>query len=148
MRTLAQRRIIFLSQKRSDSWIAGQTGIPRSSVGYVRRGERSLSPAYNRLLRNTYQREAYGRMRETGFSATQARRFSRYAAESVSVKIGEMKLLVNKFTLGAVGMETVRLKREGISYDIDDLWDDMKQKIIKGLQESRESVEEFADPDY
>lgn len=148
MRTLAQRRIMFLSQKRSDSWIAGQTGIPRSTVGYVRRGERILNPAYSRLLRNTYQREAYGRMRETGFSATQARRFSRYAAESISLKIGEMKLLVNRFTTGAVAMEIGKLQREGISYDIDDLWNDMKQRIIEGLQDSKEPVEEFADPDY
>ncbi len=87
-------------------------------------------------------------MRETGFSTVQARRFSRYAGESVGLKIAEMKLLVNRFTTGAVGMEIARLQREGISYDLDDLWKEMKQKIVKGLQDSPEPVEEFAEMDY
>ena len=107
-----------------------------------------MSPEYNRLLRNAYQREAYGRMRETGFSATQARRFSRYAAESVGLKISEMKLLVNRFTTGAVGQKIASLQRQGLDYDLDSLWKEMKQKIIKGLQDSEWPVEEFAEEDY
>ena len=107
-----------------------------------------MSTEYNRLLRNVFQRESYGRMRETGFSAVQARRYSRYAAESIGLKIAEMKLLVNRFTVGAVGMEIAKLQRLGISYDEDQLWDDMKQKIIEGLQDSKEPVEEFAEADY
>ncbi len=87
-------------------------------------------------------------MRETGFSAVQARRYSRYAAETIGLKISEMKLLVDRFTIGAVGMEIAKLQRLGLSYDADQLWADMKQKIVEGLQDSKEPVEEFAEVDY
>lgn len=59
-----------------------------------------------------------------------------------------MKLLVDKFTTGAVGAKTERLRREGVSFDIDKIWAEMKAQIIKSLQRSREPVETFADPDY
>ncbi len=146
--TIAQRRIAFINKTRSDRWIARESGISRTTIGYVRRGERTFSTQQKAALRNVYQREAYGRMTATGFSATQARRYSWYAPESIGLKISEMKLLVDRFTIGAVGMEVAKAQRAGISYDIDLLWLDMKQKIIKGLQDSREPVEEFAEPDY
>jgi len=81
-------------------------------------------------------------------SRTQARRFQWYAPESSALKIGEMKLLVDKFTTGAVGAKVARLRREGISFDIDEIWDEMKAKVIEALQKSKESLEAFGEPDY
>ena len=125
-----------------------ETGIPRSTLGFVRRGERKLPSGYQSSVRNLYEREAYRRMRETGFSRTQARRYQWYAPESIRLKESEMKLLVNRYTTGVVGMETAKLRRAGVSFDMDKLWKDAKAKIIAGLQKSKEPVETFADPDY
>jgi len=81
-------------------------------------------------------------------SRTQARRFQWYAPESVALKESEMKLLVNKFTTGAVGMKAARLRREGLPVDLDKLWEEQKAKIIESLQHSKHPVEDFAEPDY
>lgn len=148
MSSVAQNRIEFISVTRSDTWIAAQTGIPRSTVGFVRRGERDLPSKYQTTLRNAFQREAYARMRETGFSTTQARRYSWYSTEQISYRISEMRLLVDRFTAGAVGMSIAKARAAGQSYDEDVLWASMRSLIIEGLQYSPEPVEEFAEPDY
>ena len=146
--TIAQRRIEFIRSTRSDRWIARESGIPRSTIGYVRRGERVLSTDQQKLMRNVYQREAYSRMRDTGFSRTQARRYTWYATETTGRMLSEMKLVVDRFTAGAVGSQISKLRRAGLSYDEDALWKEMRQKVIEGLQRSKHPVEDFPDPDY
>lgn len=78
-------------------------------------------------------------------SRTQARRLQWYAAESIALKESEMKLLVNKYTTGAVGAQVAKLRAEGISFNIEKLWAEMKKKIISGLQRSKAPVETIAE---
>lgn len=132
-------------QTMSDIEIAKSTGIPRSTVGFVRRGERFLPSKYSLPLRAGYEREGYRRMRATGFSRAQADRFKWYAPESVGLKISEMKLTVNKLTLGVTGQQIEKLKREGKSFDRDDIWGETKIKIIEGLQRSKKPVEDIGE---
>lgn len=87
-------------------------------------------------------------MRATGFSRDQARRYTWTAPETTRLKVSEMRLLVDKFTTGAVGAQIASLRREGRSFDMDKLWEDMKAKIIEALQKSKKPIEDFAEPDY
>lgn len=143
--TRVQAELEYLYKERSDIWIARETGIPRATIGYVRRGERELPPDYSAVLRNAYQREAYGRLREEGMSWSQARRYSWYAPESVSLKESEMHLLVDKYTTGAVTAKIRKLQREGFSYNEDELWNETRQEMIGALQRSKLPVEELDD---
>jgi len=59
-----------------------------------------------------------------------------------------MKLLVNKFTSGAVGAKAAALRRAGLDVDMDKLWEEQKAKIIEALQHSKHPVEDFGEPDY
>lgn len=145
MKTIDQRRIGFLTDHRSDIWIARETGIPRATVGFVRRGERQLPAQYTASLRNAFQREAYGRMREIGFSSHQAKRFSWYAPESIRIRIADMKLTVNKLTLGVSAQKERKLRKEGIPYDEVELWADTWDDIVEGLQRSKKTIEDIGE---
>jgi len=135
--TIAQRRLSLLLQKKSYTYVSTQSGIPRSTLWYAQAGIRKLPAKYASALRNTYQREAYHRLHDSGFSAINAKNLSWYAPESVRLKEAEMKLLVNKYTLGGLHQAKWKAQREGRDFDQDAEYEKMKAKVIEGLQKSK-----------
>jgi len=53
------------------------------------------------------------------------------------LKIAEMKMLVNKYTLGGVWQSARKAQREGRSFDQDEAFERIKKDVIKGLQKSK-----------
>lgn len=143
MRTTHQRRTTYIAAQRSDVWISEQTGIPRSTVGFVRRGERYLPKQYRTELRNLYQRESYGRLREEGFSYHQARRFSSYAPESAKLNASTMRLLADDLTRGAIASRLKKLNLPVTEENITAEWNTMRKDIVEGLRRSHKSWEDI-----
>lgn len=146
MTPIAQRRLGFVFEQRSYGWIARESGIPRSTVRYAALGERVLPTQYQSTLRNLYQREAYKRLGDVGFSPHQARRFSSFAPASVSIKILDMRLKVQDLTIGAVGREMEDLDLPGVFDDYPDLWNEMYEQVLEGMQKSKKPWEELDYP--
>jgi len=139
--SLSGNRISYIAETRSDAWISEQTGIPRSTIGFVRREERTLPKEYSSALRNLYQREAYARLREEGFAYHQARRFSSYAPQSVSLKQSLMKVLIDDLTLGQISK---RLQEVGLAIteeNIFSIWDDTRGSIVEAMKKSHKDFE-------
>lgn len=130
--TWAQSALEYLSKEFSDSWIARQTGIPRSTVGFVRRGERTLPAEYGAELKNYFQREAYSDLRDTGFSYHEARRYSSYAPETIRSVQDEMDFIVDRLSTGRAGY--IQRQREALGEVFD--WDDEKEGIMEDVRES------------
>lgn len=143
MTSIAERRLDYMYEKRTDSWIAQNTGIPRSTIGFVRRGERALPSQYDYQLRLGFQREAYKRHRDAGMNFSEARRYSAYSPESAGLKTAIMKDIVNQNTMGGCIQEKLRLEKEGIFVEIDDLWAGMKGDIIDAYQHSDKTLDEW-----
>ena len=144
---IAQRRLNFLLQKRTYSYTASTSGIPRSTLWYAKTGARKLPSKYAAALRNTYQREAYTRLHKAGFSAINAKNLSWYSPESVRLKEAEMKMLVNKYTLGGLWQKKWKAQREGIDFDEDAEYEKLKANVIKGLQKSKHDWQLMAEYD-
>ena len=132
--SIAQRRLSYMGLTKTDTWIAQQTGIPRSTVGFVRRGERALPSQYDYDLRLGYQRVAYNKLREEGMNTDQSRKFSSYSPESSSLKQMIMKDIVNGSTMNACIQEKLRLEKEGIFVEMKDIWDSMHDQVVEGFQ--------------
>lgn len=142
--SIAQRRINYISDNnRTDSYISSQTGIPRSTIGFVRRGERTLPTEYEYDLRLVFQREAYGIQRSAGMSFGQARRFSSYSPEANTLKTGIMKDIVNTNTMGGCIQEKLRLEKQGILIEIDDIWYSVKADVEDAYRHSDKTFEEW-----
>ena len=140
---VSTRRLQFVSELRTDAWISRASGIPASTIGYVRRGERELPREYYTTMRNLYQRESYRELREQGFSSHQARRFSSYAPEAVTTNIGKMKEVIEELATGRAGSMADKYEKEGIWYDPISLYDESVVKIREGIQRSHEPMEEI-----
>jgi len=135
--TASQRRLGFLLQSKSYTYVAAQSGIPRTTLWRAQQGIKPLPKKYTASLRNTYQRDAYKRLHDSGFSATNAKNLSWYSPESARLKEAEMKMLVNKYTLGGLWQAKWKAQREGRSFDADAEYERIKANVIKGLQKSK-----------
>ena len=148
MNPLWSRQLGYLFGTVSDLFIARETGIPRSTLGFVRRGERKLPSIYTNQIRNTYQRTIYAEMKSYGFSATQARRFSWYAPETIRVQIIDYRLRVQEMSLGVMTNRITTFENEGIAYDEISEYEKAFADVEEGLRNSKAPVEDILSGDY
>ena len=76
MSAAATEYMQFMHDTRTDAWIAEQTGIPRSTLGFVRRGEREIPSKYADVLRTFYRGESTLYLTNRGYPTTEAVRLS------------------------------------------------------------------------
>jgi len=129
----------------SDATIEGMTGIPRSTLGFVRRGERNLPSEYLNTLRNTYRRSAYNDLRSEAMPFHQARKYSSGSARKVQEVGVEMRMLVTQSTRGALTGALAKLEKQGIIPNMKDLQAKMLEAVRKGYMKSQKSFEDFQD---
>lgn len=143
MATRGTAQLSFVSITQSDAWIARETGIPRSTIGFARRGDRDLPAQYETAMRALYQREAYTRMKEIGFSAPQANRFRSYAPSTVLSYMREVSNKIEELSYGLA----IRLKSDdessGIIKPLSSYLDESRESITKGFQHSLMPKEEW-----
>jgi len=138
---LIPRQLFYIAQEQSFAAIARGTGIPYRTILALREREITLSTLMKNKIRNMYQREAYSRLRRTGFSTKEARRWSWYKPERVTIKDLSMK---NKISYLATGATAQKLEAEGIPTTkeaTDELFDDMYEKVKEGIQASDKTTE-------
>lgn len=145
MSDLAQRRISFILKQRSAAWVSRETGIPQSTLSYVKRGLRQLPAQYRSPLRNTYQRETYAQLRAEGAPSHQARRFSWKAPETVTEAMSTLHRKRNELTMGLVMKKLGDFDLPATQANIDDFWEDASEALLEGLQNSPESLETIYD---
>ena len=142
---LIPRQLFYISQEQSFAAIARATGIPYRTVLAMRERLVTLTVTQKQGMRNMFQRESYRRLRKTGFSATEARRWSWYRPERVTIKDMSLKAKISELTTGAVAG---KLEAEGLPTTkeaVDDLFDDMYERVKEGIETSIEPTEIIMD---
>ena len=143
MTNLNIRRVQFLNQAESLATISEETGIPRSSLSYIARGERNLPKIYQTPLSNYYRRQAYSRLRDVGLSSVQANRFRWYAPEKVLGVENTMREKIQELTLGVMA---ARSRKEGHPLDARTILKDFQKeaaKMIEAIQKSPKTLEQI-----
>ena len=143
--SVAFRQVFFLRShlKLSRRSISRATGIPTSTLFRVEKQQIIMPIKYKLSLRRVYQREAYRTLREDGMSVSQANRFKWTNPESVIMKSGRMKSVVQYLREGAFQAKMTSLDKQGISYDLGELWDNMGKAVKDGLSKSKKELEEW-----
>jgi len=139
------RQLFYVAETQSFAAIARSTGIPYRTVLAIRSGKIDLSSSFKASIRNMYQRESYSRLRDTGFSTSQARRWSWYRPERVVIQEYSLKYKIGALATGAVA---ARLRKTVIPTSqgaVDALFDEMYEKIKTGVQQSIEPIEVIYD---
>jgi len=139
------RQLFYVAEQRSYAYISRATGIPYRTVLAMRAGTMKLTSEFTRSMRNIYQRESYGRLRETGFSPHEARRWSWYRPEEVVIKEMSLKYKIGELATGAVAAKLRSLGLPTTKKAVDDLFDEMYQAVKEGIQTSIEPTEVWMD---
>ena len=129
----------------SDTDISGLTGIPRSTVGFVRRGERTLQSEYIRPLYDGFRKVNYNIMTDAGLPYHQARKYSSRSVKDSSDVIIEIRSLVTQSTEGAIIGKTVALEKKGILPDPEKVKKDMARAVKRGYQKSHKDFKQMQD---
>ncbi len=141
MMPLFVRQLFYIAENQSFAAIARTAGIPYRTVLAIRSGKIDLASQFKSSLRNMYQRESYSRLKDAGFSSSQARRWSWYRPERAVIHETSLKYKIGELATGAVA---AKLRKDGIPTGkgaVDTLFDEMYEKVKIGIQRSIEPSE-------
>ena len=138
-----QARLSYVLESLSQSEVSRQIGIPRSTLQYEIAHNIPLGTQYQEALRNLYQRTAYANMREAGFSAEQARRFSWYSPERVVTNIGLMEEKVLEFSVTRLANAELKSGEIWSNRERAEYLNMIKDRVREGLRRSKAPVEDI-----
>ena len=139
-------RLNYLSgQGLSDTTIAGLTGIPRSTVGFVRRGERQLPSEYYNKLYNDTRKVAYNVLTSEGLPYHQARIYSQKAIPTIQETSVEMQSITSTSIEGAITGKLAQNERKGITQTMTEIRKAMTDAVMAGFRASHKSYDDFQD---
>lgn len=139
------KQLFFMAEQRSWAYVARQTNIAYRKLLSLRSGTVDVIPAFRQSIRNAYQREAYSRLREVGFSSHQARRWSSYSTAEVRLKEQGLRLKIAELAIGATASHLHHSDLEVTSTYVDRYFGSMYEKIREGILDSPKSTEEIFD---
>lgn len=133
----------FMHDERTDVWIAEATGIPRSTLGFVRREERALPSRYTDALRTLYQHEATTYLAVRGYPETEAIRLSSGMPDTIRGLTTSLDNYIEKIAdLHTAKAESLALD-EGTAFNARKYRQDLIEKIRTNISQSDLSYEEL-----
>ncbi len=139
------KQLFYIAEQRSWAYVARQTAIAYRKVLSLRSGLVDVIPAMRTSIRNAYQREAYSRLRDDGFSFHQARRWSSYGTETTRLKVQSMRLKIAELATGATA---AKIRQKGLDtsiFNVNRYYDEMYAKVKEGITSSPLTTEQILD---
>lgn len=144
--TASQDRIQFMVDSgMTDTQIGIMSGVPRSTIGFVRRGERTLPSQYLTPLRDTYRKINYQIQRQEGFSYHQARKYSSSSVATSRSVITEMKSMVKTYAKGALTGIQAKAKSMGIVRTLKAMASQALDSVKAGMRRSHKDFKTITD---
>jgi len=138
-------RLSYVLQSLTQSEVSREIGIPRSTLQYdIARGI-PIASEYEGSLRNLYQRTVYSNLREEGFSSAQARRFSWYSPETVTINTGLMREKVLEFSVGQLAQAELKSGRIWTDRERADYLATIAERVRSGLRKSKAPLEDIVE---
>lgn len=143
--TAATARLEYMRGFLSRGEIMTMTGVHWTRIEGAIRGTVDLIVTERENIMNAYSRFSYAQLRESGMSASQAGRFRGYTPTSLTQRIETMGSLITRLTEGSIKAKEIRENRLITGQEYVNLYDDLEQSILEGLQTSRKTYENWLD---
>lgn len=141
----AQRRLGYVMENNSLADVSSMSGISESKLTTLFESDTALSRSDDLAIRATYQREAYARMRDAGFSSAQASRFKWYTPEAARERETSVRDKIETLTKGTFAAMSAKLDRAGEDYDPELLYYESEESVYEGFRKSKEPYERWMD---
>jgi len=142
-------RLQFMHDTRTDVWIAEATGIPRSTLGFVRRGEREMPAQYTDALRTLYQGEAQRYLLKAGYPESTAVDYSSAMPSTLENMTGDLDHYIQKISILHTSYAEQKALDAGKAFDANayqkEAFAKIKENIAKSSLSYQELLERFAD---
>ncbi|GAG55163.1 unnamed protein product [marine sediment metagenome] len=139
------QRLQFLHDTRTDVWIAEATGIPRSTIGFARRGDRELPSKYADALRGLYGGEVTTHLQKAGYPETVAVEYGTAMPDRVNELTGDLDKYIEKISILHTSYAEQTAIDAGKAFDAKSYYQDTKDKIRDNIANSNLSYEELVD---
>ena len=143
--SIIAERLEYILQSVSNRQVLNETGIDARSQREILTGEYEPTGLTRSYVNRLYQQTSYSNMRDTGFSHSQALRFSNQMPDSIIEKTNNVSELISRLAGGAAKN---KLEKQGIQFDVYThraLLEEMEDAIKQGLEHSRETYETWID---
>lgn len=142
---ISLRRLNYVLRTQTQSWTAKEIGVSQSTISRWSRGLTKISNEYANPIRNTYQREAYNVLRDTGASYHQARRFAWYTPETVLDVENQLTEKVNFLATGWAGKKANKIGGEFTLKQLELFAEEGIDIVKDALRQSQEPLEVIFD---
>jgi len=126
----------WLSEGRTDVWISERSGIPRSTIGFVRRGQRDLPAIYRTALRSAYQSETTRRLDAIGVPHRESIRMSMKRPEDQRQIYSDMSYIVNELSVFNMTRAYERSGLDPMVFDWQGSFDAYEEQVIEAIHKS------------
>jgi hypothetical protein len=145
MITLVLRQLTYMRESNSIQGIATKTEVPYNALRQILNKGYTDNDSYKNKIELAYGREAYGRLRDIGFSANNARIYSKYRPELASAYESKMMLKIADLTNGAVAERLARDDKPFSQKRVTEIYDIIYKSVRDSIKNSRRTVEEVFD---
>lgn len=138
-------QINFMADEHTLGWVSLQTGLSTVTVQRVLDGTIDVTADISQPIRNAYQRDAYDRMKITGFSNEEASYYRSYSPNTVLNMMGNLSEKINYLATGYLGV----MQEESGKWFTDEEYDiefvNAYTQIQEGIRNSEKTYQDWMD---
>ena len=142
MSDLNTERLQFLNESYSQSAISELTGIPRSTLSYVLRDQRSLPSKYIESTRDNYLADAFERLVEHGAPFKTSSTFLNSPVSTIRKTLDDLDEVANFITEGRVASFSYQTGQTLTANQVNDMIGQVHEDVLQSMRFTSKNVED------
>lgn len=140
--SLLYNKLSYITEERTISSIATETGIPYTTLYYYNKKVRNLPSKYENALSSLYNRETYRRIRKVGYDVKTASSMRYWNPEKIHITLGSDLEIAQRYTffnVRKIDPDNVKTLQDALK---SDYWRYYFERITSSIQRRQKYIDE------